>query len=427
MISQAGGHPQIAVQFLVPFIIWQVFRLKDATQPVRAGLVLGVLIAAQVFIGEEVLFIAAMVCAVCVATYGMLRWKDAKRSWRPFASGLGVAALTAVVLAGYPLIVQFFGPQNYDHVPQIELHGADLMAYPAYSPLTIGGEPDQEIRLARNHTELNAFFGYPLLGLAVVLMIWLRARLAVRLAAVVAVVFGLLSLGYDLLINGEYTGIPGPWRLFVSLPLLEAVVTTRLALVVAAAIGVTLAVAADRVLRVDKHRVRALLVAGGCLAVALVPLLPRPFPAAMAAPTPEALAHGAWQRYVGAGEAVMPVPPTREAMVALMRWSAHERLGFRVTHGYYLGPKPDTGGWATFSTPRTGTDSLLLRVARTGEPAQVTDKVRARALADFEFRETGLLIMSSQEPNASALKTTVDALVGPGTRVGDFWLWDLRA
>ncbi len=258
MLSQAGGHPHISVQFLVPLIIWGVFRLRETIRPVRDGLVLGGLIAAQVFIGEEILFITAMVCAVCVAGYCMFRGADARRSWRPFLTGLGVAALLAILLVAYPLFVQHFGPQHYRHVPQIDQYGADLLAYGAYSPLTIGGDPTAEIHLARNHTELNAFFGYPLLVLIVAVMWWQRRRLAVRLAAIVAVVFGLLSLGHDILIHGKYTGIPGPWRLFVRQPLFESVVTTRFALVVAAAIGVTLSVAIEQVLRINKRRTLAL-------------------------------------------------------------------------------------------------------------------------------------------------------------------------
>jgi hypothetical protein len=426
MLSQAGGHPHILVQFLVPLIIWRVLRLRETIRPVRDGLVLGVLIAAQVFIGEEILFITAMVCAVCVAGYCVFRGADARRSWRPFLTGLGVAALLALLLVAYPLFVQLFGPQHYRHVPQIDTYGADLLSCVAYSPLTIGGDPTAEIHLARNHTELNAFFGYPLLVLIVAAMWWQRRHLAVRLAAVVAVVFGLLSLGHDILIDGKYTGIPGPWRLFARQPLFESVVTTRFALVVAAAIGVTLSVAIEQILRINQRRTLTLLASGACLVVALAPLTPRQLPATTAMQVPDALAGGAWRRYVNGDEAVMPVPPTREATVALMSWSARERLGFRVTHGYFLGPKPGSDGWATFSTPTTATDRLLIRVNRTGEPAVITDATRRRAQADLAFRETGLMVMSIHQPNADVIRATVDALVGPGQHVGDVWLWDLH-
>jgi hypothetical protein len=427
MISQAAGHPHMAAQFLVPLIIWGVFRLRDTTRPVRHGLILGTLIAYQVFIGEEVLFVVALVCAVCVLAYAAFRRREAFRSSRQFATGLGVAALVAVALVGYPLYVQFFGPQSYRRIPDIEKHGADLLAYGAYSPLTFGGDPGARLELARNPTELNSFFGWPLLLLTVAMVWWLRRHLAVRLAAIVAAIFAVLSLGHDLRVNGEYTGIPGPWRLLVHAPLFESVVTTRLGMVVAAAIGVIIAAAVQELRKTTTMPVPARIVWAVCVVAALLPLTPRPLPATGAVPVPAALANGGWREYLSGDGALMPIPPTKAAAVTAMRWSAAEGLGFRVTHGYFPGPDPTRGGgWATFSTPPTQTDRLLTDIAKHGVPVAVTEQDRAQARADLRLRGAGLLVMSARERNGEALRATVDALVGPGRRAGDVWLWEVR-
>src|SRR5437764_1813264 len=54
MISQAGGHPNLTAQFLVPLIIWRVIRLREPGREVRNGIVLGLLVVYQIFINEEV-------------------------------------------------------------------------------------------------------------------------------------------------------------------------------------------------------------------------------------------------------------------------------------------------------------------------------------------------------------------------------------
>jgi hypothetical protein len=426
MLSQTAGHLQIATQVLVPLILWGVFRLRETTRPVRHGSVLGGLIAYQIFIGEEVLFVVAMVCVVCVLGYCALR-REAVHAWRQFASGLGVAALVAVLLVGYPLYVQFFGPQHYRRVPDIETHAADLLAYATYSPLTFGGDPAGRLGLARDHTELNTFLGWPLLLLTVAMVCWLRRYLAVRLAAIVAAVFATLSLGHDILVNRRYTGVPGPWRLLVHAPLFESVVTTRFGMVVAGAIGVIIAVAVQDLLRTTTMRMPIRLVWAACIVGALLPLTPRPLPATAAVPVPQVLADGGWRRYLHEDEALMAIPPTKQAVVTAMRWSATEGLGFRVTHGYFLGPDPHAArGWATYETPSTPTDRLLADIANHGRSAPVTDQDRLRAHEDLRLRRAGLLVMSARQRNGEALRTTVDALVGPGRRAGDVWLWDIR-
>ena len=45
MIAQAGGHPNLTAQFLVPLIIWRVIRLREPGRELRNGIVLGLLTA----------------------------------------------------------------------------------------------------------------------------------------------------------------------------------------------------------------------------------------------------------------------------------------------------------------------------------------------------------------------------------------------
>ena len=432
MLSQASGHAHIQAQFLVPLIVWRVFRLKETARPVRDGVLLGLLITAQVFIGEETLFITALACGVCALIYAVARRRALAGQVRPFLTGLGVAAAVAAVLLAYPLYTQFFGPRSYGHLPWIANFPADLAAYPAFSPLSLGGDPSaRQTNLGQNITELNAFFGWPLLLLVVAIVVWLRREVAARIAAVVAVVFAALSLGREITINGQQTGVPGPWRPFSALPVFDAVVATRFALVTTAAIGVLLALALDRAVRSGGPRLlgvpRTAWVWGALMVVALLPLAPRPLAAAGVPPVPEFFANGAYRPYVTGDGAVMVVPPLRPYQISTMRWAAAERVRFRMTDGRFLAPAagdPERRGSLSHPIARTG--QLAIDASRHGDVPLLTEADRAQAREELRGREVAIVVLPADLVHADAIRATMDGLLGPGRLVSDVWVWDVR-
>ena len=76
----------------------------------RGGLVLGLLVTAQLFITEETLAVTAIAGWCMVAVLAASRPRAVPGAVRRVATGLGVAARGDAVIAGYPLWVQFFGP-----------------------------------------------------------------------------------------------------------------------------------------------------------------------------------------------------------------------------------------------------------------------------------------------------------------------------
>lgn len=432
MLSQANAHPHILAQFLVPVIAWRGFRLRETTRPVRDGAILGLLAAYQVFIGEEVLFLTALACVVVMAWYLVERRREALRQWRPFLTGVAAAAVVGGVLLAYPLYSQFFGPRNYSGVPWFADFKADLGAYPAFSRMTLAGDPYlKKTPLAQNLTELTSFFGWPLLVVVGAIVVWLRKKLAVRITAGVIVIFAAFSLGREVHYGGRPTGVPGPWRYLAKLPVFDVVVPTRFALVVASAIGVLLALAIDHAMRQRGMAVKgvpvARLVVLGVIVLALLPLAPRPLPAAPVAPVPAFFTSGAWRQYVTGDGSVMPAVPTRPNQLTLMRWAASQHNDFRVTHGYFLAPDPASPeNYGTLGRPTTPTMQLLLGAAASGRPQQVGEAQRAAARAELAWREVAILVMSPQQVNGDAVRATLDPLVGPGRLVDDLWVWDVR-
>lgn len=432
LLSQANGHPHILAQFLLPVIAWQVFRLGESTRPVRAGIVLGLLLTYQVFIGEETLFFTALACGVTVLAYAVFRPQEALARWRPFVTGLAVAAGVAVVLLAYPLYSQFFGSGHYRGLPGFSLiFNADAGAYPRFSQLSLAGEvfgPNKSF--AQNNSELNAFFGLPLLLAATAIVVWLRRDLAVRLTAVVAVVFTLLSLGTVIEYAGKSTGMPGPWRLLVDLPLFDAVVPTRFALITAVALGVLLALGLDRAVRREPGKAgepQAAMLWSVIVLAALLPILPRPLPTATIQPVPQFFAGETWREYLGPTDAVMALPPNSPLQRDSMRWAAHQLNAFRVTDGYFIRNDPESPErFGTMFRPITPFTKLILDAYRSGTPSVVTDADRAQAREDLARRGAALVVMRADQPGGDAIRATADALLGPGRLVDDVWLWDLR-
>ncbi|WP_433076022.1 hypothetical protein ACQP1P_30620 [Dactylosporangium sp. CA-052675] len=246
MISQSTGHPNIAGQFLIPFIVWNVLRLREPGPVLRRGLVLGAVVLYQCFINEEVLFLTAVAMAVFLLVY--LHPRDYLPAIRSALPAVLVGAVAAGVLLAVPLYHQFFGPQAYRGLPDF-VHGfsSDLGSFQAFSRRSILAPDDLGvIEKMGGATEENTFFGLPLLGLTLAATVALWRQRAARALFATALVFAVLSLGTVVRYNGQETSWHGPWKWVHELPLFDSVVPTRLGLVIAPLLGVLLAMVVDR-------------------------------------------------------------------------------------------------------------------------------------------------------------------------------------
>ncbi len=226
MVSHANGHPNFVALFLLPVIIDRLLRLAQGRRRVRDGVVLGLLVTWQVFIGEEPLLLAAI--GILIA--GLVLVAHRRIDLRNALPGVGIGAAIALVLVAVPLWWQFSGRQSYTsiyHPPG----GNDLAALWSRATRTIGTDPFASAALSMNRTEENAFFGVPLWLLAAVIVLALIRRPVVQALAAVVIVTSWLSLGEEVLLRGQPTGIPSLWSLFDGLPVLENVLPTRFAMI----------------------------------------------------------------------------------------------------------------------------------------------------------------------------------------------------
>nr|WP_233558767.1 hypothetical protein [Micromonospora radicis] len=442
IVHHANGQPNFVSNFLLPLIVVRVFRLAEPGRWRRNGLVLGLLVAYQIFINEEMLLLTAMACLVIVIAYAVMRPRAARERAGTFAAGLGLGGGLALLLTAYPIWFQFNGPQSYRGLQGGVFHswGEDVVAFVTFPRDTIAGNEAVEATIGL--TEQNTWFGWPLVLLSVVaLALLVRRSLVARILAVLVVLFSVAALGPEIRFNGALTGIPGPWSYIPEdLPLVEMMMPTRLTLVTTAALGVLLALAWDAVAGNGRPPVPAPRtpepaaerrwsrwrrpIGYVAVAAAVVPLIPTPLPAEPVDPPPAFITSGAWQPYVPDGHTLVPVPiPSNVHGLSTLRWSALTQHQFPIPAGYFIGPNLD--GEGVFGAPNRPTSTLIYRSMDAGALPELTDENRRQAVEDLRFWRASVVVLGAH-PKEAVLRELMTALLGEPQRVDDVWLWDVR-
>jgi hypothetical protein len=428
LVSHTNGHSHITPQWLVPFIVWRFFLLAREGRPVRNGLVLGALVAAQFFISQEILFLLALACVGMVATYLAFRPREALRRALPLAGGLAIAGVLVGLAAAYPLWMQFAGPQHrVGHPGTPDMYALKLGSYVRYATESLAGSPTSAKGWAPNTTEQASFYGWPVVVLALAAAWWLRREMLVRMLAVVAGVSAILSVGTTWTDGTRRTSVPAPFALVADLPVFDSVVVARFALITTAALGVLLAVAGDRLAAVRTNggaegRLVPRLAAVAVFA-ALLPILPTPLEVHGRVPVPDFVTSGAWRDHVAPGRTLVPVPVDN---MTSMYWGSAAVAGFAVPQGYFLGPvsaTDPTGRWGVDPQP---TAKLLTAVWRGQRDTTVGPADIAQGRADVRYWRADAVALPQRVSRHDKLKTVLDAMFGPGQRVDDVWLWDVR-
>jgi hypothetical protein len=343
LVQASTGHYQLQFAVLPPLIIDAGLRLcLRSSRPVRDGALLGLLATAQLFISEELLLLTAFAGVLLVAVLAVGRPQAVPGRLRTATVGLGVAAGVTLLLFGYPLWAQFFGPLTQRGSPftpdffkndltgfvtpsgRLLFHTSASAAAASYQ----GGPP-----------EYLAYLGWPLIAALAIATATCWRQPAVRATAVTVAVLELLSLGGHPLVGGTlHPGVTLPWHWLQSAPLIQAMLPNRMSVVADGAAAALLAFALDRA----KQRlagVRGLpAVATAVAGIACLPLVPLPLPSAIPPRLPAgwSATFGALHLPMYARVLVVPVPTA--TLTDALRWQADTGQPGSLIGGYFMGP-----------------------------------------------------------------------------------------
>jgi hypothetical protein len=382
VVSHASLHLNLATAWVPPLFLvviddLVVTRRHPAWQ---SGLALGILGVAQLLISEELLATSVVAATVLVGVMASTRHGP---GWDRLLRALAVATGTFLLLAAWPLAVQFFGPQRVSaQVQNPTTFSTDLLNLILPTPYQLIS-PVAATRASRDFSnfshEATAYLGVPLIVLLVVAAVlrWRDAR--IRIACITGAVLLVLSLGPWLHIGKDVVRVPLPWLPLGKLPLLEHVLPGRFTVFVWLAVAVVVAIVVARATRLaPRPAVLWLLAVGTSLAL----LIPAPLPRAPF--TTPAFFRNWSNHHIGANETVLVAPYfVNGGEAAPMVWAAEAGYGLRMPEAYAYVPQPNG---RTFSGPAQSQLTFTMfviqqrgawLVARGDIRARIADDLRA--------------------------------------------------
>jgi hypothetical protein len=325
------------------------------------------LATAQLFITEETLFSTALAVLLVLLVMAAARPREVPGRIAALAGGLATAACVLAVIAGVPLWVQFFGPLHQNGSPfTTDFFKNDLSGFvvpSSYLLFHTAGSAAGALRYQGHLPEYLGYLGWPLIVVLVAGTIRFWRRLPVRACAVACAVLTVFSLGGTLLIGGhDHTWLKLPWYWLQSLPVLSAALPDRFSIVADGAAAALLAFCADAAVPVlaafalslpgRPARSRLPRLASGrewwpaavvmsCAALAVLPIVPRPLPAAAATPVPPGWSAAFAALHLPSPAIVLTVPVPMSTFTEPLRWQADTGQPATLVGGYFMGPAWD--------------------------------------------------------------------------------------
>jgi hypothetical protein len=272
--------------------------------------------------------------------------------------------------------------------------------------------------------ENGAYIGIPLLLVLTLFAIRNWRSGLVRFAAAMGLVALILSLGPTLQVDGHSTGVPLPFRLITSLPLMGSVVASRLSFYVALFGGLLLALGMDRLRTAGLGRVRpgrpAAMVAIAAAVVALIPVIPA-FPYQdVPIPVPEFFATDA-SSAIPDNSVLLTYPYPEWPYVQPMYWQAIDGYRYKSPGGY-LYTLTSNGSVTQNGTPTETSEFLQACEFEDAPPA--TSSIEAEVANDLRYLDISTIVVTEVAPNPECALQLFTAVLGtPARQQSQVWVW----
>jgi hypothetical protein len=391
MLNSGIGHYHLQFAVLPPLIIDALLRIVTGRgRPVRTGLWLGLLVAAQLFTGEEMLIDTA----ITAVALGVVLVASAPRAVagraRGAVLGLGTGAGVALLLCARGLWVQFHGAVlrgggattvigyngHLTHIytlPYAFVTPSNALLFHTRASAAAAASYPQP------QAEYLAYLGLPLIVVLIAATIYFWRELPVRVMAVTVAILELFSLGgQPVALHGiHYPAALLPWYWLQGLPGISSALPDRLSILADGAAGAALAFSLD-LMRARAARARgrapahALAPAGGSTpadgedgrdlpqpargralpswawrngrwatvvaVLALLPLIPLPYQATSVSPVPSGWQAAFASLRLPPGSRVLVVPVPWGAIPAALRWQAVTGEPASIVGGAFISP-----------------------------------------------------------------------------------------
>ena len=425
VVSHAALHLNLATVWVPPLLLIAIDEILVTRRrpPWQSGAALGFLAAAQLLISEEVLATSVVVAGVLVGVMAVAcRGADVRHIVvARFVPAGAAAALTFLLLAGWPLAAQFFGPQRISRqVQDPTTFSTDLLnlvlptRYQLISPAAATRMSDE---FSGFYHEATGYLGLPLLVLLVVATVRLWDDLRVRVAGVTGALILVLSLGPWLHFGKAPLRIALPWLALGKLPLLEHVLPGRLTVFVWLAVAVVVAIVIARATRLAPRAAARWLLAVGA---SLLLLLPAPL---ARAPFVTPAFFRTWaSHHIGADETVLVAPYfVNGGEAAPMVWAAEADYGLRMPEAYAYVPQPNGG---TYSGPaQSQLTFIMFVIQQRGAWLVARDEIRAQVAADLKDADVRHVIVGPTEHWRQLLAFFTDLFGRPPDIVDEVAIW----
>jgi len=433
LLASGDGHFQMQFAVLPPLIIDAVLRIVTGRgRAVRTGIWLGLLTAAQVFIGEELLVDTVVAAGVMLVVLAVSQPRAAIKAVRSrvlaILAGLGTAVALAAVICGYPLWVQFLGPLREHgspwHVPQFHSYLYGFVTPSGGLLFRTSASAAIAAKYPEPMPEYLAYLGWPLLIVALVAAVAFWRDPKVRLTALTFAILELFTLGAVSPRHGiSYPATLLPWHWLQGLPVLSQVLPDRFAILADGAAAALLAFALDRARLLASRTKRRRLI--GALAItvavlAVLPLVPRPVPAEAVGQAPAGWQAAFAKLGLAAHGRVLIIPDLYDPM----RWQAETGVpGSMVGGGDFIEPN-ETGQATSYIYNRLSTVEYLTTLwqgsgrERAPSPSQIRQDLaywRLSAIVTVTARNSRLARFLTREFGP------------PAVQVGDVLAWRIRS